>query len=133
VSFVAFAIDVIDVVCGIEGIAAPAAGAFVVAAEKHDADVDVSFASGGDSGAEAVEVDVVEARKVELWFAVESGAGAGALPGERCGVEFAFAVAMIPGDVARPEADEVVVVRFEEIEVSGEVEGGRRIARAAVD
>src|SRR5688572_22278371 len=87
------AIDAVYVVGFVEGIAAPAAFAFVIAAKEHHADVDAAFAGGNDARTKPFKVTFVKFSEVEFRFSIQCQAGAGALPGERRRVKFAFAVA----------------------------------------
>src|SRR5262249_21863713 len=96
--------------------------------------VDAACACGDDPGAHPVEVRLVELRKIEFRLAVVGEAGSGAGPGE--GREEALlvvgvvvpAVRLFPG----PEAEEVVGVSDEKVEIGVEIEWGWRIGEAAI-
>ena len=93
------------------------------AVEEHDGDVDAALAGGEDAGAEALEIAGVEAVESEARFVVEGVAGAGALEGHGIEVESAEGFHGPPGFFPAPEAEEVVVVAGQKVEVEVIVEG----------
>ncbi len=96
--------------------------------EQHHRCVQPGRAGGRDPLAEPLEVGGVEPRQVEPRLAVDRRAGTGARPRLRRHAE----VHVGPGQVAlellpAPQADEVVAVVGEELEVRGEVEALRLV------
>lgn len=96
--------------------------------EEHDGDVNTSPASGVHGFAQSGEVAVVELRQIELRLAVERQPRAGARPGQRRRVvdevlaELGVRARVPDGRVPRPQADEVVAVPFEEVEIPVEID-----------
>ncbi len=118
-SRVGVAVDAVDVVLTVEGVAVPGvAFTFVVdrpAVEEHHRDVEAPLAGPDHPAPQTLEVLWIEAGEVEAGTAVQGSAGAGALVDP--GVEV-----VRPGLVG-PEADEVVPPAGEAVQVALEVEG----------
>lgn len=118
-SRVRVAVDAVDVVLAVEGVAVPGvAFAFVVdrpAVEEHHRDVEAPLAGPDHPAPQALEVLGVEAGEVETGPAVQGPPGAGALVDSR--------VEVVRPGLMGPEADEVVPPAVEAVQVALEVEG----------
>src|SRR5579859_5918854 len=137
------AVNAIDVVSLIEGMAFPgkvlaAADAGVLridapAIKQHDRHIYAAITRVDHSLAQTVKIALVELGQIELGFAIQGGAGAGALVGGHR-IEPVVVVTGL-GRPARlfpgPQAEEVVMVGLQEVEIGAVVEDGRRV-RAAV-
>jgi len=134
---VGVAVDAIDVIAGMKRMALP--GAFGElhgpALEEHHGDVDAPLAGCAQAAAEPVEIDAVILGQIELRLAVEGLSRPGPRKRLRRGGVDAFVPPLgVPSDrLPGPQPDEVVAEPFEAIEVGGEVERRRGIARPDVD
>ena len=111
---VGIAIDPVDVIVAVEGVAEPRIPLAVVvdrpAVKEHDGHEEAPLAGADDPGPQSIEVLGIELSKVEA-------AGFGARPDGRANL-------VSPGFMS-PETDEVVSPRREPVEVALEVKGAR--------
>ena len=133
------AVDAIDVVRGVEWVSVPRVVrdgarlcAYAPPVEQHYGDINASGTRLLYSVANAIEVSLVELRKIEFRLAVQCSARSSSLKwtgGEPVvGGDFRRPFLLLPN----PEAEEVVTAGRQEVEVRSVVECRGRIARAVV-
>ena len=97
--------------------------------EEHNRDVDATIPSGRNPRPHPVKIIRVESGQVELGFAVSRQAGAAADPRVRL-TKFDGPRRLIVSPLRSfpsPQTEEIVMVRYQEIQIGVEIENRRRI------